>query len=115
MNGDDPAEFSRIHHFAQIAVCGEQEPTVHRLFARATHRANGALLKHSQQTGLHLLRHLTDLVEQHRAARRVAQQPFAIAIRAGESPAHVPKQLALEQVLRNGTAIDAQKRRFAPL
>ncbi len=68
------------------------------------------LLEHAQELRLHLHRELTDLVEEHRAAVGRFEETCARAGRAGEGAFLVTEELALEQRLRNGRAVEAQER-----
>ena len=68
------------------------------------------LLQDAQQARLHLVRHLADLVEQDGAAVGLAEEALAIAVGAGERAAHVAEELALEEVRRDGAAVDAEER-----
>ncbi len=74
-----------------------------------------ALLQHAQQLGLQVGRHLADLVEQQRAALGHLEQPFLVDRRAGERALLVAEQLRLDQVLRDGRAVDLDERPFGPL
>ena len=67
--------------------------------ARAADGADHALLQRAQELGLQAERHLADLVEEERAARRLDEEARAARLRVGEGAAHVAEQLALEQRL----------------
>ena len=69
-----------------------------------------AVLQHAQQLGLHRRAGIGDLVEEQRAAVGDFEQASAIAVGAGERAAHVAEQLALEQRLGYGAAIDRDER-----
>ncbi len=106
------AEFAVGHHLRQIAIGREQHARVDLFFTAAADGTHLALLQDAQQASLHLERHLADFVEQEGAALAIAEQPFAIAVGAREGALHVAEQLALQQVLGDGTAIDAQRARL---
>ena len=55
---------------------------------------------------------LADFVQQDRAGVRQFEAPFPLGDRAGERALFVPEKLALDEVLRNGGAIDADERRL---
>ena len=80
----------------------------------ATDRDDLALLQHAQQLHLGGRRHLTDLVQEERAAARRSELPLLVPHRAGEGSLHVPEQLALEQALRKRAAVDRRERALAP-
>ena len=72
-------------------------------------RANGAdlaLLERAQQLRLHVDRELADLVEEERAARRLDEETGALRLRVGEGAARVAEELALEERMRDGRAVD---------
>ena len=75
----------------------------------AADRAHLALLEHAQELDLQLDRHLADLVEEQRAAVRLHEETRA-AVGVGERAAHVTEQLALEERLGDGAAVDGDER-----
>ncbi len=58
-------------------------------------------------------RQIADLVEEQRAAVRRRERPLAIARRAGERPLGVPEQIALDQRVGRGVAIEHANGPFA--
>jgi hypothetical protein len=66
-----------------------------------------AALQHAQQLGLHGQRELADLVQEQRALMRLLELAAALAQRSREGPAHMAEQLALDQVVGQGRAVDA--------
>ena len=75
---------------------------------------NLLFLDHAQKLHLQVQRHLADLVEKDRAAVGGDEQPAACLYRAGESALHVPEELAFEERLRDGSAVDWNERLSAP-
>ena len=75
---------------------------------------NRAGLEHAQQLHLQLHRHLGDLVEEDRAAVGALEEAFVLPVRAREAAALVAEQLALDELRRDGAAVQRQERRFAP-
>src|SRR5262249_29789412 len=65
-----------------------------------------ALLEDAQQLQLHVERDALDLVEEQGAAARQLDLADAIVDRAGERPALVPEELALEQGIGERGAVD---------
>ena len=59
-------------------------------------------------------RHVADLVEKQRAAVALLELADAAAVGAGEGALLVAEQLAFQQVLRDGGAVEGQERCFAP-
>ena len=73
----------------------------------AAERHHFALLDHAQQAGLQHQRHVADFIEKQCAAVGLQNLPDpAFLHRAGERAARIAEQLALDQALRNGGAID---------
>src|SRR5262249_5690397 len=108
------AEARFAHQLSEVAMCCGDDARVDRLFARAADRAHDLLLQHAQEPGLHLLRHLADLVEQNRALCGLAKQSTAVAIGARKSAAHVTEELALQEVFWDGAAVDADEGLLRP-
>ena len=59
-------------------------------------------------------RHVADLVEEERAAVALLELADAAAVGAGEGALLVAEQLALQQGLRDGGAVEGQERRLGP-
>ena len=59
--------------------------------------------------------HLADLVEQQRAAVGLGQKPLTLMNGTRERAARVTKDLALQQLLRNGRGVHGDERRAPPL
>src|SRR5712692_10057323 len=74
-----------------------------------------ALLQDTQQLGLEIRRHLADLVQQQRAALRHLEQDFLVHRRAGERALLVAEELRLDEILRDGRAVDLDERPFGAL
>ena len=112
------AEAFLADHAAQIAVGGRDHAHVgleHTLVADAP---EARLLEHAQQAGLELERHVADLVQEQRAALGQFEGAAAVAMGPGEGAAHVPEQLALDELGRNRAAIhhlERSARAFAQL
>src|SRR2546426_2113959 len=65
--------------------------------------------EHAQDFCLCHRRHLADLIEQNRAARRQTQLALVTLLRAREGALLITKEFALEKGVRNRSAVDAQK------
>ena len=87
-----------------------QDPDVDRDRLRAADALERHLLEHAQQLGLDLQVDVADLVEEERAAVGLLEPADAVAVGAGERPLDVAEQLALEQALREGRAVDLDER-----
>src|SRR5690606_27563267 len=68
-----------------------------------------AFLDGPQQLRLERRRRLGDLVEEERPAVRLLEEALARADGAGERAAHVTEELALEQRLADGRAVDGHE------
>ena len=68
--------------------------------------ADLARLEEPEQLDLHALVELADLVEEERAAVGDLEQPLAVGVGAGEGPFAVAEELALDEVLGQGAAVD---------
>ncbi len=79
-------------------------------FALAAQAAQLAVFQHAQQLGLRGNRHLADLVQQQRAALSQLEAADAAFQRAGERALFVSEDLAFDQRLGNGGAVDGNER-----
>jgi hypothetical protein len=57
-----------LHRRGKVAVRGRDQPDVNMHGLHSPHALEGAVLKHPQDLGLHGQRHVTDLIEEDRAA-----------------------------------------------
>jgi hypothetical protein len=98
------APFAQRH--VEIDVRRADQPEVHVDDAIAADRPVFALLAAREQLGLEVRRHLADFIEQQRSALGHLEQAFLVHRRAGEGAFLVAKQLGLDEILRNGGAVD---------
>src|SRR5439155_515742 len=84
----------------------------HAAHAVGTHRLHFLVLQDAEQLRLHGRRRLADLVEEDGALARLLEEPAAVALGAGEGPAQVAEELALEERLGEGGAVLHQERRL---
>ena len=89
---------------------GRDDTRAERLLAGATHRPHDASPEDVEKLRLKRDGHVADLVEQQRAALGLDEEPRLVRHRAGERTLHVAEQLALEQRLGNGRAVDRHER-----
>ncbi len=73
-------------------------------------RFDATFLDRAQEGDLHARRHLPDLVEEERASAGELEAPFPRAHRARERARFVAEELALQQALREGAAVDGDER-----
>ena len=74
-----------------------------------------ALLKHAQEPGLRVDRHVADLVEEQRAALRLLEPPHAARGSPGERALLMAEQLALDQLARDRGHVDCDERAASAL
>src|SRR5262249_366450 len=79
-------------------------------FLPAADSLEALLLQKAQKLHLDRWRQLADFVEEQRAALGGFDVSLALYVRAGERPLLVGEQLAFEQVLRDGVAVDRDER-----
>src|SRR6185295_16377406 len=72
----------------------------------ATQPGEGAVLDHPQDLLLEGDGHVADLVQEERASLSLLEPARPALVRAREGAALVPEQLALQQRLREGRAVD---------
>ena len=104
------AERAACHLGFQIAVTGRQHAHVDVARPILAHCSNLAFLQGPQQHPLQRQRQLAHFVEQHSATVGLAEQTGARPHRAGESAAHVTKQLGLGQFSGQRGTVEAHKR-----
>src|SRR5215472_12920497 len=81
----------------------------------AANRCELTFLKHTQEPGLSVDRHVANLVEKQCAALRLLEAPHAACGSPGESTFLVAEQLALDQLAGDRGHIDGNKRAVAAL
>ena len=94
----------------EIAVGGGDDAHIDGDFAGAADRAHRALLQHAQQFDLHGQRHFADFVEEDGAAVGDFEQAALVLVRSGEGAFQVAEEFALQQSLREGSAVDGDER-----
>ena len=109
------AEVAAADFLLEVAVGCRDDPHVDRDRLGGADRNHLALLQHPQQLDLQRRRHLADLVQEEGAAPRRREESLLVAHRAGEGALHVAEQLALQQVLRQGAAVDRQEGAVGPV
>ncbi len=76
--------------------------------------ADFLFLEQAQQLGLKRERKIANLVQKEGAGAGLLDQSGLVPQRAGERPARVPEQLALQEMVRDGPAVHGDKRTRAP-
>ena len=108
------AELPLLHVLVQIAVRRAHDADVHVLGRRRAEREDLARLEDAQELRLRVERHVADLVEEERPAVGELDEPGLVAVGAGERAAAVAEELALEEVVRDGGAVDRLERSAPP-
>ena len=79
-------------------------------FLPSTHSLEALFLKKPEQLHLNGWRKLANLIQKQRAATGCFQQTFTLDVRPGERAFFVTEQFAFQQILRNGVAVNGDKR-----
>ena len=93
----------------QVAMRGRHNAHVDRDVGLSPDPAEGPALEHAQELGLELQRHLPDLVQEQRAGVREIEQALLEVLGVGESTLLVAEELALQQVLGDGAAVEVDE------
>ena len=93
----------------QVSVRGRNHPHMDLHRPQAAHRVNGSLLQNTQQLDLHVQRQVADLVQENCSAVGQLKATHPVCHSACESAFAVAEQLALEQILGDGRAVDGHK------
>ena len=94
----------------QVAVGGRQDAHVDLNRLVRADAGDLAAFQHAQQLDLRGQRHVADFVQKQRAAVGVLELAHAIGRGVGKRPAHVAEQLALQDVLAQGGAVERHER-----
>ena len=109
------AEQTLLDQNPQVLVrCGDDADIGLDRYASADCRVF-TLLKHAEQARLRLHRHVTDLIEEERAALGLLEAPGIARGRARKSALLVTEQLGLDQFSRDRRHVDGDERPLAAL
>ena len=110
------SEQASLDHALQITVRRADYVQVGRDRLIGTELQYLALGENAQQPGLQLHRHVADLIEEQRAAAGLQYLALrALGPRAGEGAVRVAEQLAFDQTLGDGRAVDRHERPVPPI
>ena len=104
------AHAAGAHFGGQVAVGGGDHAHIHLVFAVGAQALQLATLQHAQELGLHGQRELAHFVEEQGAVVGLLEFAAPLGQRASEGAAHMAEQLALDQVVGQGRAVDADQR-----
>ena len=103
------AEGAALHLRREVAIGGGHQADIELPGARAPHAFKLALLQDAQELGLQLRRQLADLIEKDGAAFGHLELALLLRHGAGEGSLLVPEQLAFQQCLGEGGAVDGDE------
>ena len=101
-----PRNFPSFTNWWRSRCVAQTTRTSTRSGAVAAEREDLARLQDAQELRLRLERHVADLVEEERPAVGELDEARLVAVGAAEGAAPVAEELALEQVVRDGGAVD---------
>src|ERR671916_3197625 len=104
------AELLGLDHLAEVSVGGAEDADVDPERIVLADAADLARLQEPEQLDLDALVQLAHLVQEERAAVGDLEEPLAMRVGAGERPLAVAEQLALDEVLGQGAAVDRDER-----
>jgi hypothetical protein len=104
-----------VQHLAHVSVRRGDDPQAHAQRALPTDTLEFAILLDAQQADLRRCGQLAELVEKERAAVRALEPPAPQADGAGEAALLVAEEFGVDELRRNGAAVDLEERAFAAL
>src|SRR5437867_10585776 len=103
------AEAALLDSRLEVAVGRRDQVDVEGYLVVGAGGPHAARLERPQELRLEGERQVADLVEEERTPARLHEEPLARRVRVGEGAAHVPEELALDQRLREGRAVDGDE------
>ena len=104
------AERPAVHQSAQVAISGGNDARIYAVHLIPADRTIIAVLQHPEEPSLRFQRHIPDLIQEHRAARRFMEASGPAARGTGEGTPLVPEQLALDQLARDRRHVERDER-----
>src|SRR5690606_32947013 len=109
------AEFALGDRRRQVAVRGGDDADVARARLVAAHAFERAFLQYAQQLDLHRQAHVANFIQEQCAALSEFEAAGSCTYGSRECAFFVPEQFGLQQVRRNGAAVDRHERPVAPV
>src|SRR5438445_2632451 len=109
------AKLLLLDRHLEIAVRRRDDAHVHGDGVPAPEPLNQLVLEHAQQLGLSAWVHIADFIEENCAVVGLFKAADATDFSIGERARLMPEEFALQQVFRNGDAIDFDERLLVPL
>ncbi len=101
---------SFLHALHEVRIRGRDDPHVHGDDPRIADRGKFLGLDEVEELDLERLRQFADLIQEQSAGVRHGDEAFFVLVGRGEGAFLVAEELALEQVLRDGAAVDGDER-----
>jgi len=98
-----------VNFWLQLLVRRADDANVHRNALVVADPPHFAFLQDAKKLGLQRGRHGVDLIEEDGAEVGFLEQAALVGHRAGKGAFFVPKQFRLEEILRQGAAVDRHK------
>ena len=108
------AEFAFQNCQLEIAMGRCDDANIHRDRFFPAEPLKCFLLENPKQLGLEMNTHVANLIQEHRAMVSLFKAADPPGLGVGESAGFVPEQLAFQELLGNGRAIDNDKRVIVP-
>lgn len=108
------AKASLLHHASQVPVRRADDAHVDRHLLVAAHAPEGLALQHAKELRLDAGRQIAHFVQKKRPLVGLLEKPDVALARAREGAALEAEELALDQTLGKGRAVDAHEGRIAP-
>lgn len=102
------------YQLQKIVMSRGNDPDIGPNWRAASNRGVLTLLQNPKQPGLGLWRHVSNLVQEKRAALGLLEPPGTSLGGTGKCPFFVSKQLALDEFTRNGGHVDGNEGAIAP-
>jgi hypothetical protein len=99
-----------LDELIEVAMSGHDDADVDRDGAVATHTLDLPLLEHAQELGLHDHGHVADFVEEEGAVVGLLELADVAGGRAGERAFLVAEEFGLDQLARDGGAVERDER-----
>ena len=104
------AQLAVLDGVLRLAVGGGDDAAIGLVTRPSADGPDFLFLQHAQQLALRVDRHFGNFIQEQRAAFRLAEQTFAVGVRAGERAFDRAEQFALDQFARQRGAIDFDER-----
>src|SRR5438445_13631325 len=108
------AKFATLYHFRQVTVCCSDQPYIHLVSPSATQALELLFLQDTEQLGLERRWNIAHLIQEESAFVSHFEPTDFLCDSARKSALLMTKELAFQQIQRNGSAIQFHIRASAP-